>query len=423
MKTFNPIIKIVIITSLLFINISPKRFIYLEGGGSRQIMGACFLAEIETTTGKHITETFDYFSGSSMGAILSVLLNISDKTTGKPKYSAIDICNNFKYMQIYYPQSTNQDFITYVKAKGNIKLEDPLCNASGRGSAYDDYLKSLNTNYSQVIKWYTEYIISSDPYMLSNTIKPIYIASQNISTMSLQVFSTLDARKNPQNDIDIRQVVRASSALIGYNDAVEITINGKKNYFSDPIFVPVVNEVIKQFKNEEDQSVYNSSDMKYVYIGTGLGLMKYGENPDCAVSPEPSTFVDRSLSATRFSNPQEKCIMSLAKENLDETFINNKIAEGKELMKTPNKTVDVCTTNPDNCFIWDPYYSPICYATSNANYSESDYNLFKVEALSQIKKESVKIASIIGFIITVSGIYIRFVNYLMICLVALYILL
>jgi len=201
MKTFITTIKILIAISLLLGYITPKRFIYLEGGGSRQIMGACFLAQIENTTGKHITETFDYFSGSSMGAVLAVLLNISDKTTGKPKYSAIDICKNFKDMQIYYPQITNQDFITYVKAKGNVTQDDPLCYSGDRGAAYDAYMKDLNTNYSQLIKWYTEYLISADPYMISNTIKPIYIASQNLSTMSLQRFSTLDAKKNPTNDV------------------------------------------------------------------------------------------------------------------------------------------------------------------------------------------------------------------------------
>ena len=65
------------------------RILSLDGGGCRGLLSAVLLKEIETRTGKPISELFDFFIGSSTVAIMSLLINKHDNNI--PTYTMTDI--------------------------------------------------------------------------------------------------------------------------------------------------------------------------------------------------------------------------------------------------------------------------------------------------------------------------------------------
>src|ERR1700710_2167569 len=72
------------------------RILSISGGGSRGIIPALVLVRLEQITGRHATELFDLFIGTSTGAMITSVLNIpkgGDGDDGKkvPKYGAKDL--------------------------------------------------------------------------------------------------------------------------------------------------------------------------------------------------------------------------------------------------------------------------------------------------------------------------------------------
>ena len=62
-----------------------KYILSISGGGIRGVIPAMFLHELFKRTGKHPTEIFDMFIGTSTGAIISLLYN------SPVKYSTEDV--------------------------------------------------------------------------------------------------------------------------------------------------------------------------------------------------------------------------------------------------------------------------------------------------------------------------------------------
>lgn len=70
------------------------RVLSISGGGSRGIIPSLILMRLEQITGRHVTELFDLFIGTSTGAMINAVLNMpnSNKDDGKKwKYTAKDL--------------------------------------------------------------------------------------------------------------------------------------------------------------------------------------------------------------------------------------------------------------------------------------------------------------------------------------------
>jgi predicted acylesterase/phospholipase RssA len=67
------------------------RVLGLDGGGIRGLIPAYVLKEIETRTGRPISELFDLVAGTSTGGILALGVTKPDEK-GKPQFSASDMC-------------------------------------------------------------------------------------------------------------------------------------------------------------------------------------------------------------------------------------------------------------------------------------------------------------------------------------------
>ena len=74
-----------------------KRYLAIDGGGTKGLISAVYLSYIEYQTGVPISKCFDIIAGSSSGGILATILSVpKDEDLGKPpelrspKYSAFD---------------------------------------------------------------------------------------------------------------------------------------------------------------------------------------------------------------------------------------------------------------------------------------------------------------------------------------------
>lgn len=70
----------------------------IDGGGIRGIIPAMILKKIEKETGRPIYELFDLIAGTSTGGIIALALTMPNPDCkGKPKHSAKDLVNLYKY--------------------------------------------------------------------------------------------------------------------------------------------------------------------------------------------------------------------------------------------------------------------------------------------------------------------------------------
>ena len=84
----------------------------LDGGGIRGLIPAHVLKEIETHTGRPISEMFDLIAGTSTGGILALGLTKPGQH-GKPQFTANDMCDLYlNEGTSIFPHSTFQEVKT-----------------------------------------------------------------------------------------------------------------------------------------------------------------------------------------------------------------------------------------------------------------------------------------------------------------------
>jgi hypothetical protein len=72
-----------------------KNILSISGGGCRGVIVCNILKDLEEKSGKHIAEIFDFFTGSSVGSLITCIFLVSDDGI-KPKYNASEIFENIK---------------------------------------------------------------------------------------------------------------------------------------------------------------------------------------------------------------------------------------------------------------------------------------------------------------------------------------
>ncbi len=184
----------------------------IDGGGIRGIMPAVILAGLENklqqTSGNaeaRLSGYFDFFAGTSIGGLLScVYLAPNDNGLAGTKYSAAQAPEfYFAYAgNAFKPnkkQSTDESFHRY--APGGLESQ----------------LKLLfkDIKYSQLLK-------------------PCYITAYNVSLMKPCEFLSEQAKREPDSDYYVRDILRATSALPGLFPPANIcSLAGKSSCFVD----------------------------------------------------------------------------------------------------------------------------------------------------------------------------------------------
>lgn len=73
-----------------------KRILSIDGGGIRGVIPLVMLAELERRTGRCCVDLFDFFVGTSTGAIITLGLNVpAAGHPGKPRYSAQELLDRY----------------------------------------------------------------------------------------------------------------------------------------------------------------------------------------------------------------------------------------------------------------------------------------------------------------------------------------
>lgn len=172
----------------------------IDGGGIRGIIPAIILTEIERRTGKPIAESFDLLAGTSTGGILASGLTIKNEQ-GQPKYSAKELLQIYKgkngkkiFCKPWGPINKVRLLIKSLFPAKNI--ESVLEEEFGKARLKDSYTSLLITAYDTHNK------------------KPFYFRSRL-------------AKEKTEEDFDICDVCRATSAAPTYFPPKKLTYQGK----------------------------------------------------------------------------------------------------------------------------------------------------------------------------------------------------
>ncbi|MCB0548192.1 MAG: patatin-like phospholipase family protein [Phaeodactylibacter sp.] len=173
----------------------------IDGGGIRGIIPCTVLAEIEKRTGKPVAELFDLIAGTSTGGILAGGLAMADEN-GKPRKSAEGLLglylgkNGKKIFRKTFPGLLNYLRLPFTSLFPAGGMEQLLKQEFGDARLKDSLTNLLITSYNTQEKL------------------PFYFRS------SL-------ARKHPEEDFEMREIVRATSAAPTYFPPKQLKYTGK----------------------------------------------------------------------------------------------------------------------------------------------------------------------------------------------------
>jgi len=207
------------------------RVLSLDGGGTRGIIGAHILTEIENRTGKKISELFDLVCGTSTGGIISVCLTLpyhydKDGKRVEGPYSAEEL------RQMYFEEATTifppppfangpkflRDFCSFLITLFKAVFGGPKHSADGINKVAAKYIPNKLT--------------------LADTVIPILISSFCTSkSVPFPFFSNL-ASKSEDENFYLYDVARATSAAPTFLPPVEFgSVHSSKNGGSKAVFV------------------------------------------------------------------------------------------------------------------------------------------------------------------------------------------
>ena len=236
-----------------------KRILSIDGGGIRGIIPGMVIVALEDRLKQlsgnpksHISEYFDFFSGTSTGGILtSILLFPSDQDRTKPKYSAREA------LDIY------------------LEHGESIFSASN--------WRRFLSKFGLVSEIYNEEVIEKVLYdyfgdaKLSELIKPCIITAYNIELRKNQLFRQQKAiTHGDSRDFYLRDVCRATSAAPTFFSVAEIFSLANTRYVlvDGGLFAhnPAISALIEVLKNF---NTFNINDVHIISLGTGVTKNAY----------------------------------------------------------------------------------------------------------------------------------------------------
>ncbi|MEI6223006.1 MAG: CBASS cGAMP-activated phospholipase [bacterium] len=183
----------------------PIRILSLDGGGIRGIIPALLLAELESLTGKPISELFDFIAGTSTGGILALGLTKPNEV-GKPSYSATEMVQLYeKEGSLIFPQSFWNKLRTF-----NGVLQERYPSAA---------IESVLKRYFGETR-------------LKDVLVPVLVTSYETERRMAFFFKSRHAVARPDYDYFLSDVARATSAAPTYFEPCKIPVAGEAEYFS-----------------------------------------------------------------------------------------------------------------------------------------------------------------------------------------------
>ncbi len=210
-----------------------KKILSIDGGGIRGIIPAIILSEIETRTGKPVSDLFDLIAGTSTGGVLALGVTKPDHN-GKPEYKASDIAR------------------LYEEDGPAIFYQSLLRKINNLGSLLDE--KYPSRNIEKVLSRYFK-----NTY-LHEALTDVLITGYEIERRSAFFFKSRKAKKEKCCNFLMKDIARATSAAPTYFEPEKIPTEDLSEYFAlidggvianNPALCAYV-EAIRMFPDEKD---------------------------------------------------------------------------------------------------------------------------------------------------------------------------
>ena len=219
----------------------------LTGGGIRGLIPLKTLSYIEQQLGKPIGELFDFFSGSSTGAISALCFTIGDEN-GNYKYSATYLYKNYIYLikKIFYSPLYHQ-YLAFFGLFAPRYLPDNKMNV----------LESFCGN-------------KTIGELKGNILIPVYNIEKNV----LQIVKNWSSPSGPTNENYLaKDLINGASSPPMLFSPISFKLKGKKYLFIDPCVV-INNPVLHV--SMQVKSLFPNKKLNIVLIGNGdIGTVKY----------------------------------------------------------------------------------------------------------------------------------------------------
>jgi patatin-like phospholipase/acyl hydrolase len=236
-----------------------KRILSIDGGGIRGIIPGMVivaledkLKELSGNPNTHISDYFDFFSGTSTGGLLTaILLFPSDEDPTRPKFSAREALDIYlEHGTAIFSTSKTRKFLS------RFGLLSEIYNASVFEEILHDYFGDTR---------------------LSQLIKPCIMTAYNIELRKNHLFRQQKALSHGDaRDFYVRDVCRATSAAPTIFSVAEIFSLANTRYvlidgglFAHNPSIVALLEVLKTF------NTFNISDVHILSLGTGITKNAY----------------------------------------------------------------------------------------------------------------------------------------------------
>jgi len=236
-----------------------KRILSIDGGGIRGIIPGMFLVALEQHLQQksgnpeaHLSDYFDFFSGTSTGGILTALLLCPSKDNPKkPKFTAQEAVDIYiKHGTAIFSTSSWRRFLS------RFGLLSELYNASTFENVLYDYFQDTK---------------------LSELIKPCIVTAYNIELRKNHLFRQQKSITHGESrDFFLRDVCRATAAAPTYFSVAEIFSLSNTRYtlvdgglFAHNPAIIALLEVLKTFKT------FQINDVHILSLGTGATKKSY----------------------------------------------------------------------------------------------------------------------------------------------------
>lgn len=221
------------------------RILVINGGGINGLMPLIFLKSIEKMSKKPVTELFDYYVGTSTGAIISAALNVPGNEKGR-EFSPQRLINTYKKLakRILQPSMFRRVLTLDGFSAPKIAIE----------SLYDALTETIGGEVR-----------------FKDLINRVSISAFNLNEFKLVFFNNWQNNSGFANfSVDALLTAACATPSI-YSPVILKTKDGKESFYMDAVFSannPVlfaVHNALEQFKDIETLTI--------VHLGTG-GLMK-----------------------------------------------------------------------------------------------------------------------------------------------------
>jgi uncharacterized protein len=215
-----------------------KKFYILsiDGGGLKGLIAVKILRIIEDITGENISGKFDLLAGTSTGGLIVAALATGDHRQ-KPRYDLQHIEN------------------MYVEVGQSVFMHGGLTYSGKEGAKMDALLQE-----------------TFGETMLSQTIRPLFIPTYDITRGRIIGFKTRSALKNKLKDLPLKTVCKATSAIPPVFSSCAVNYNGQKVECIDAgmyLKNPALSALAEVFKHRGYYGPVSEEDIVLLSISTG----------------------------------------------------------------------------------------------------------------------------------------------------------